>query len=310
MFILYHVSSGVNAAHMDAVKWAAEGKPPHDKASSSVYRYSRDSAPPGINIGGKVAKDLVFGHDVLIRFGDHEETVHVDMVSKFSADVNNRDRENFISSGRYWYETQIRPTELSELDMFKDLFISGDMAINDAHASAFATYISGLVESWILHSTNDAFKADDKGDFPWSFEREVVYTFWAAFQPKQTLGIYFDRWKLDKMRESFWDSRENVKTFGKNSLLSKYLWVHDRQNEGKPTTAFAIDERAERVDTVVTSSQRKGESADDFLSRSQRTISRQSLGSSNLALLVDCQLYANAMTVRPAFVMIRKIFRK
>ena len=110
------------------------------------------------------------------------------------------------------------------------------------------------------------------------------------------------------MHESFWDSRENVKTFGKNSLLSKYLWVHDRQNDGKPTAAFAVDERAERVDTVVTSSQRKGESADEFLSRSQGTLSRQSLGSSNLALLVDCQLYANAMKVRTASVTIRKIF--
>ena len=172
------------------------------------------------------------------------------------------------------------------------------MAINDVHAASFAKFISGLVDSWLQEApANDAFKASGKDVFAWSFEREVAYTYWAAFQPDQTLGIYFDKWTLDKIRESFWDSRENVKIFEKNSPLSKYLWVSDLSNDGKATTAFAIDEKAERVDTALTSSQRKDELPEAFLSRSQRTLSRQTLGSSNLALLVDCQLYASALKV-------------
>ena len=179
---------------MDAISWAAGGKPPHDKVASPVYRFSRDSPPPGINIGGIVAKDFDSGQHVLINFGVHQESVHVDMVCKFSTDLSKRERQRFISSECSWYETQLRPTDFTELDRFKDLFVSGDMAINDVHAASFVTFISGLVDSWLLEvSTNDAFKAKGKNIFAWSFECKVAYTYWAAFQPKQTLGIYFEK---------------------------------------------------------------------------------------------------------------------
>ena len=35
------------------------------------------------------------------------------------------------------------------------------------------------------------------------------------------------------MRESSWDSREDVKTYEKSSLLWKCLWVSDLSNEGE-----------------------------------------------------------------------------
>ena len=93
------------------------------------------------------------------------------------------------------------------------------MAINDVHAASFATFTSGLVDSWLQDApANDAFKVSRKGAFAWSFEREVAYTYW-ALQPEQTLEIYFAKWTLDKMKESFWDSRKHIKTFGKIRYL-------------------------------------------------------------------------------------------
>ena len=45
------------------------------------------------------------------------------------------------------------------------------------------------------------------------------------------------------MKETFWDNRKDVKGFGNNPLLSKFLWVSDINNDEEIMSAFCINNR-------------------------------------------------------------------
>ena len=88
-----------------------------------------------------------------------------------------------------------------------------------------------------MHASEDT--SQDTGSSPeqpkrtgWSFEKEVIYTYWAAYQKDQYLGAHFKFWFVGRMKETYWDNREDAKRFGNISLLSKFLWVEDANNDG------------------------------------------------------------------------------
>ena len=69
------------------------------------------------------------------------------------------------------------------------------------------------------------------------------------------------------MKETFWDNREAVKGFGNNSLLSKFLWVSDMNNDGEVMSAFCIENQRSTKSTLTTSVRLVGETDKDFLLR-------------------------------------------
>ena len=283
VFIIYHVASDNAAQHLKAVSLAKSGASPGDYQAADAFRISRDNVNPGINIGAIVAETYSGLGPVRLRIGNQVEEVHPSVVSHFG-DVSNNIKRKFVDCGISW--SHLNPSVSNHVDTFKQLFLSGEMAKNDNHAARFATFISTLVDQWMYCADNAAFDEDT-----WSFEKEAVYTYWALFQTGTNLGSHARAWTLQKMFQTFWDDRPSVKTFGNNSLLSKFLWVNDKKRNNRLTTAFAIDATADRVGSVKISCRREDESDNDFLKRSHQSTHRKTGGGSNLDIFVDCQVY-------------------
>ena len=286
VFVLYHVPSSNSAQHHNAVSHAVRRESPGDFEAAAAYRRARDNVYPGMNMGALVAENYSGFGPVRLQIGKYIEEVHLNVVSHYGPDVSHLTQMRLLECGTSWSEEFIIPSVKTDLDTFKDLFVSGEMSKNDQHAASLSCLISKMVDDWMYSTDNGAFESEK-----WCFEKEAVYTYWALFQPHQELAGYASAWTTEKMFLTFWDSRPTVKTFGNNSLLSKYLWVKDKRNNDRLTTAFAIDASADRLGTVKISRRRADETDHDFLKRNRGNIHRKTGGGSNLDLFVDCQLY-------------------
>ena len=104
------------------------------------------------------------------------------------------------------------------------------------------------------------------------------------------------------MKETFWDNREAVKGFGNNSLLSKFLWVSDMDQDAEVMSAFCIDNQRSTKSTLTTSARSEGETDSAFLLRMNETLDYEdATHRPNFKEYVDLQRYFAALSERERY---------